>query len=97
MKKKDDTTEHWQEVLPQVRAELYEIAHKLGGTITGEHGIGHKRKEYLPLVLGGAEIELMKRIKLAFEPDNILNPGKIFPGLSKNDKNRRGRWTCQII
>lgn len=79
IKKKECTTQRWQKILPEVRSELYETARKLGGTISGEHGIGHKRKDFMPLVLGDVEIELMKRIKLAFDPDNILNPGKMFP------------------
>jgi glycolate oxidase len=52
---------------------------KLGGTISGEHGIGHKRRRYLSLVMDPAMIELQKRIKTAFDPNGILNPGKIFP------------------
>ena len=70
--------ELWRETLPRLLAELYKEVFALGGTISGEHGIGHKRKEYLPLVLSEAEINLMKKIKLAFDPKNILNPGKMF-------------------
>ncbi len=78
VKKKEDTIERWQEVLPQVLTELYGIVHEMGGTISGEHGIGHKRKKYVSIVLGDTEIELMKSIKTVFDPDNILNPGKMF-------------------
>ena len=51
---------------------------ELGGTISGEHGIGHKRRDYLELVMSPAQIDLMRQIKRAFDPNNILNPGKIF-------------------
>jgi len=51
----------------------------LGGTISGEHGIGAKRKAYLPQVLDQKVIELQKAIKKVFDPQNIMNPGKIFP------------------
>jgi len=51
---------------------------KLGGTISGEHGIGSKRKKYMYLVSDEAELEFMKKIKRAVDPNNILNPGKIF-------------------
>lgn len=78
VKKPHTAMEEWKKKLPKVLAELYKAVYALGGTISGEHGIGHKRKQYLPLVLGLAEIELMKRIKAAFDPHNILNPGKIF-------------------
>lgn len=78
VKKSDDTLERWKETLPQVLTELYLIVRNLGGTISGEHGIGHKRKKYLPLVLSEVEIELMKKVKLAFDPNKVLNPGKMF-------------------
>lgn len=78
VKKTESSLEDWEETLPNVLADLYKVVFELGGTISGEHGIGHKRKKYLSLVLGQAEIELMKRIKLAFDPNQILNPGKIF-------------------
>jgi glycolate oxidase len=78
VKKADHTMERWAEILPQLLSELYAAVHALGGTISGEHGIGHKRKNYLPLVMGDKEISLMKKIKAVFDPQNILNPGKIF-------------------
>jgi glycolate oxidase len=78
VKKAESPMEVWNETLPNVLTELYKEVFKLGGTISGEHGIGHKRKKYMPLVLGETEIELMKKIKLAFDPNNILNPGKMF-------------------
>lgn len=49
------------------------------GVITGEHGIGATRRRYLPLALDEAQIEVMRRIRDAFDPNHILNPGKIFP------------------
>ena len=51
---------------------------KLGGTISGEHGIGHKRVKYMPLVVDEAQRALLLRIKHAFDPEGILNPGKLY-------------------
>ncbi len=51
----------------------------LEGSISGEHGIGFSKARFLPLELSPEEIALMKRVKMAFDPDGILNPGKIFP------------------
>jgi glycolate oxidase len=62
-----------------VREEIYHLTLSLGGMITAEHGIGATRREYLPLALDEAQIEVMRRIKEAFDPNRILNPGKIFP------------------
>ncbi|WP_318036635.1 FAD-binding oxidoreductase [Dethiobacter alkaliphilus] len=78
VKKTETDINVWRETLPRLLEELYQKVFALGGTISGEHGIGYKRKSYLPLVLSEAEIALMKKIKLAFDPKNILNPGKIF-------------------
>jgi len=50
----------------------------LGGTISGEHGIGLVKKEYLPIAMSPSEMALMKKVKLAFDPNNIMNPGKVF-------------------
>ena len=78
VKKPEESIESWEKTLPLVLEELYKAVKELGGTISGEHGIGHKRKKYLSLALGEAEIGIMKKIKQAFDPNNILNPGKIF-------------------
>jgi len=52
----------------------------LEGSISGEHGIGFSKAPFLPIELSAEEIALMKRVKQAFDPQNLLNPGKIFPG-----------------
>ncbi len=78
VKNPSTSLEHWHAILPHIMEDLFKVTARLGGTISGEHGIGHKRKKYLPLVMGEAEIEMMRRIKRALDPNNILNPGKIF-------------------
>ncbi len=58
--------------------EIYRETIDMGGTLTGEHGVGLTVMDYLPLQLGGDALLLMKRIKDAFDPKGLLNPGKIF-------------------
>jgi glycolate oxidase len=70
--------ERWGAVVPVVVEQLYRLTLSLGGMLTGEHGIGLTRKEYLPLALDAAQIEVMRGIRQVFDPNNILNPGKIF-------------------
>lgn len=60
-------------------SEIFEAAIELGGTLSGEHGIGLLKAPYLEMELGKVGVELMKSIKQAWDPNNILNPGKIFP------------------
>ncbi|UOY92607.1 glycolate oxidase subunit GlcD [Ectobacillus sp. JY-23] len=59
-------------------AEIFEKAVELGGTITGEHGVGAMKAPYLELKLGAAGIAAMKAVKSAFDPNGIMNPGKLF-------------------
>lgn len=59
-------------------AEIFEAAIALGGTITGEHGVGLVKAPYLEWKVGPAGIEVMRAIKKSFDPNNILNPGKMF-------------------
>lgn len=65
--------------------EIFIKAIELGGTITGEHGVGVMKAPYLELKLGQAGIDAMKAVKTALDPNNILNPGKIF---AKDDRKR---------
>jgi glycolate oxidase len=58
--------------------ELFRETLRLGGTITGEHGVGITKKRFLSDEIGETQIELMRGIKTVFDPLNILNPGKIF-------------------
>lgn len=66
---------------PELRkgiAAIFELVHKLGGTISGEHGIGLIQKEYMHIVFNETQLQLMRGIKKVFDPNNILNAGKIF-------------------
>lgn len=68
----------WEKNLDTAIREIFEHTVSLGGTISGEHGIGYSQKAYLPIALGKAELGLMKKIKHAMDPNSIMNPGKIF-------------------
>jgi glycolate oxidase len=70
--------EAWRALSPQVSREIFSLVVSLGGTISGEHGIGWIQKPNLPLALSSASIELHRRLKEAFDPHWVLNPGKIF-------------------
>jgi len=79
IKRPETPLEEWRVKLPALLADLYRTVSRLGGTLSGEHGVGSKRSAYLPLVMDPVLIALQRRIKQAFDPLNILNPGKIFP------------------
>jgi len=68
----------WKEIYPEVRREIHLDAKKRGGKVSGEHGIGLAKKEYLGLFTDEPALRMMKEIKRVFDPKNILNPGKIF-------------------
>lgn len=58
--------------------EIFDFALELGGTITGEHGVGLAKKAFLPAAVGDLNLDVMKRVRQAFDPNGILNPGKMF-------------------
>lgn len=69
---------HGNEEMTTILKELFVLVHSLGGTISGEHGIGLIQKPYMPVVFTNASLEIMRGIKKTFDPNNILNAGKIF-------------------
>jgi glycolate oxidase len=77
--KDDIPDERWEVLVPALSEAIYGLTLELGGMITGEHGIGATRRKYLPMALSEAQIEVMRGIKAAFDPNQILNPGKILP------------------
>ena len=60
-------------------AEEFAVALELGGTLSGEHGVGMLKRPYMEKALGPISIQIQKNIKQALDPLNILNPGKVFP------------------
>lgn len=77
VKDPDMTMDEWFEVEDKVLKELYDAVYKLGGKLSGEHGIGLKRMKFMKDHLSETELMLMKKIKQAFDPNYIMNPGKI--------------------
>jgi glycolate oxidase len=69
----------WNNQLPLAITEIFKKCVALGGTLSGEHGIGLVQKNYMPIAFSTASLGLMRDIKKVFDPSGILNPGKIFP------------------
>ena len=70
--------DQWDKVRQMV-GEIFEVSLSLGGTLSGEHGVGLLKRPYLERALGPISIEVQRKIKHALDPLNILNPGKMFP------------------
>ncbi|MFI5204584.1 MAG: FAD-binding oxidoreductase, partial [Flavobacteriales bacterium] len=68
----------WNEELPKGIREIFALVKQLGGTLSGEHGIGLVQKDYMDIFFTEHELDLFKGIKKLFDPNGILNPGKIF-------------------
>ncbi|MBN1874946.1 MAG: FAD-binding protein [Anaerolineae bacterium] len=79
VKHPDTPLDEWPEQEHAILRDLYTVVSRLGGTLSGEHGIGFKRREFMPLIMSPTLIALQRRIKAVFDPNEVLNPGKIFP------------------
>lgn len=77
--KGDMTDDNWQTQVPVGIREIFELTVSLKGTLSGEHGIGFVQKNFMDIAFSRSHLELMESIKRVFDPNNILNPGKIFP------------------
>lgn len=73
------TDDNWKNKIPIGIKEIFELTVQLKGTISGEHGIGYVQKDFMPIAFSNVELDLMRNIKLVFDPNGILNPGKILP------------------
>ena len=78
LKNEDATYEDWDARVKANQQELYTYIYQLGGRLSGEHGIGFKRKHLMEQFTNPDELDMMKAIKKALDPNDILNPGKIF-------------------
>jgi glycolate oxidase len=76
--KQDMSDEDWKHKLPEGIRELFREVVSMGGTISGEHGIGLVQREYMDIAFDEVQLGLMKQIKNIFDPRGILNPGKLF-------------------
>jgi glycolate oxidase len=68
----------WMQDIPNGIREIFELVVRLGGTLSGEHGIGLVQQPYMDIRFSDVQLDLMRQIKAVFDPNNILNPGKIF-------------------
>lgn len=76
--KGDLSDQQWTEDLPKAITEIFELTVSLGGTLSGEHGIGYVQKQFMPIAFKEIHLNLMRDIKKVFDPKGILNPDKIF-------------------
>jgi glycolate oxidase len=60
-------------------AEIMKVCAEVGGSISGEHGIGLEKSDFMPFIFSAADLAFMQRLKTAFNPTGLCNPGKVFP------------------
>jgi len=75
----DLSDKFWEEELPMAIREIFEITVSLGGTLSGEHGIGLVQRPYMDIAFDPVQLDLMRSIKRVFDPLAIMNPGKVLP------------------
>ena len=77
---KGELSDHaWEHELPKAIREIFQLTVGLGGTLSGEHGIGSVQRAYMDIAFDAVQLDLMRRIRKAFDPYGIMNPGKVLP------------------
>jgi glycolate oxidase len=77
---REDRDEHaWHDLKDSVLAEIYAVVYELGGSLTGEHGVGAKRVAAMATHMSDAQMAVLRSIKTTLDPNNIMNPGKVLP------------------
>lgn len=71
--------DYWEQGLPQAIREIFALTVSLGGTLSGEHGIGLVQRPYMDIAFNDRQLALMRAVKQAFDPQGIMNPGKVIP------------------
>jgi glycolate oxidase len=79
IKREETPMEEWPGLMEAALSDLIDMSHEMGGTASGEHGLGYTKRQYLEREVGPRQVELMKGIKAAFDPNGIINPGKVWP------------------
>ena len=75
--KGDLSEQEWETRLPAGITEIFQLVIRLGGTISGEHGIGLVQKKYMPLAFNEIQLNIFRNLRKLFDPNAILNPGKV--------------------
>jgi glycolate oxidase len=76
--KMDMGDQEWEETMDKFHEEVYKYVYRIGGRLSGEHGIGCKKIDTMERFTNPVEMRMMKAIKKALDPNGVLNPGKIF-------------------
>ena len=77
----DDNKEGDLETTEELGAEILKLCVRVGGVLSGEHGIGIEKRDLMPYMFTDADLNMQERIKAGFDPEHLLNPGKVFPVL----------------